>query len=400
MRNYFPGHDALKRYENLAKTKFSVLIEFDGEEWVSNKNFEDLEKNVQEERDSWSQFGHHLTDERVRLNKAIYNLSDGGDLSTVYLNAMHLFHNRMEMKEYLANHLKNNQITDEDRLATILKNGFATGFFSVEKKTLFYLKVRKDKELQFFKSLPFLSSISSSERKQDKTRDIVNQEVTEINTDNIISTISKELKIFEKAYVPLLAKVIEKFDKVHSDQLIAAKDTRERYAVQLLPIQRALNELLYIFDEIMIAYVMRSMILWPKNIENRNILNKAYSILFSKIANISIFIAQAFEHSYSKILLGKFENITMSRTYMTQKLLKYKDIFKNANMEKESEKLMDSIWKIHRECILDAFPEPSIYGWEFDYKSDDWKRLTQLQMQHPEQTYNNFIEREFNRTSC
>ena len=61
---------------------------------------------------------------------------------------------------------------------------------------------------------------------------------------------------------------------------------------------------------------------------------------------------------------------------------------------------MDSIWKIHTECILDAFPEPSIYGWEFDYKSDGWKRLTQLQMQHPEQTYNNFIEREFNRTSC
>ena len=43
MPNYFPGHDALKRYENLAKTKFSILIEFDGKEWASNQDFEDLE---------------------------------------------------------------------------------------------------------------------------------------------------------------------------------------------------------------------------------------------------------------------------------------------------------------------------------------------------------------------
>ncbi|MFZ0511692.1 MAG: hypothetical protein WAM14_08810, partial [Candidatus Nitrosopolaris sp.] len=193
--------------------------------------------------------------------------------------------------------------------------------------------------------------------------------------------------------VLVLAKVIEKFNNAHSDQLYATtKNDKEKYAVQLQPIKKALDELLYIFYEIMIAYVIRSMILWPKKIENRDTLNKAYSMLFSRIANIRILIAQAFEDSYSKISLEKFENITMSRMYMTRSLLKHIDIFKGLNMEKESEELMDSIWNIHKECIDDAFPEPLIYGWEFDYENDGWKRLIQLQMQHPEQTYGNFIE--------
>jgi hypothetical protein len=82
----------------------------------------------------------------------------------------------------------------------------------------------------------------------------------------------------------------------------------------------------------------------------------------------------------------QFENHAMDRMYMTRSLLKHKDIFENSNMEKESEELMHSIWNIHKECIQDAFPEPLIYGWEFDYKNDGWKRLIQLQMQHPEQT--------------
>ena len=202
------------------------------------------------------------------------------------------------------------------------------------------------------------------------------------------------METFEKAYVPLLAKVIEKFDKAHSDQLYATtKNDKEKYAVQLQPIKKALVELLDIFHEMMIAYVLRSMILWPKKIQNRNIRNKAYSMLFSKIANIRILIAQGFEDSYSKILLENFENITMSRMYMTRSLLKHIEIFKGLNMEKESEELMDSIWNIHKECIDDAFPEPLIYGWEFDYENDGWKRLTQLQMQHPEQTYDNFTEK-------
>lgn len=120
---------------------------------------------------------------------------------------MHLFHNPKELKEYLTNHFKMNQITDKDRLDAILKNGFDTGFFSEEKLTLYHLKVTKDKELRFLKSLPFLSSMSLSEGQQDKKRDIVNQEFTNINTDNMISSISKELETFEKAYILVLAKI-------------------------------------------------------------------------------------------------------------------------------------------------------------------------------------------------
>jgi hypothetical protein len=151
---YFPGYDALKRYGNLAGTKFSVLIEFDGKEWASEQDFEELEKKIEERREYLSE-NIGLIDERAGFNKAIYNLLSGGGLWTAKLQANHLFNSPGELKEYLTNHFKVNGIRDENKLKIIVKNAFDTGFFSVEKMPLSYLKVRKDRELEFLNSLPF-----------------------------------------------------------------------------------------------------------------------------------------------------------------------------------------------------------------------------------------------------
>jgi hypothetical protein len=49
-RDYFAGYDAIKRYEDLAKTKFNILIEFDGQKWASKQDFENLEKRIEKRR--------------------------------------------------------------------------------------------------------------------------------------------------------------------------------------------------------------------------------------------------------------------------------------------------------------------------------------------------------------
>jgi hypothetical protein len=86
LRDYFPGYDALKRYEDLAKTKFNILIEFDGEKWASKQDFEDLEKRIEKSREFFSE-NIHVMDQRVGFNKAIYNLLSGGGLWATKLHA-------------------------------------------------------------------------------------------------------------------------------------------------------------------------------------------------------------------------------------------------------------------------------------------------------------------------
>ena len=68
------------------------------------------------------------------------------------------------------------------------------------------------------------------------------------------------------------------------------------------------------------------------------------------------------------------------------------EVFGNSGEEEENEELINAFWTIHRECIQQAFPEVSIYGWQFDYKKDGWKEFVHLQIQHPQQTYDNFIK--------
>jgi hypothetical protein len=112
------------------------------------------------------------------------------------------------------------------------------------------------------------------------------------------------------------------------------------------------------------------MILWPKIIEDRDTLNKVYSILFSKIVNMRLLIAQRFGPFYGGTFDKIFDNYAMSMVYMTRKLLKHVDTFRNSSMVNESQELMDAFWNIYKECMQQAFPELFIYGWEFDYKKD------------------------------
>ena len=127
-----PGYDTMKRYQQLAKTKFNVLIEFNGLEWVEKQNFEDLEKIVEEDNQSTRSKelseNIHAMDQNVRINKALYLLwSSGGssDLSPDTLQANSLFENKTELRKHVYKHLKLFQISnDHNQINDIIKKSF------------------------------------------------------------------------------------------------------------------------------------------------------------------------------------------------------------------------------------------------------------------------------------
>jgi hypothetical protein len=383
IRSYFSGYDAIKRYEDLAKTRFRVLIEFNGEKWVSKQDFEDLERRIENSRDHFSK-NIGLINERAAFNKGIYNLLSGGDLSVAKLRSNHLFNDREELREYLKDHFKINQITNKNQINMILKNGFDTGFFSIEKRTLYHFKVRKEKELQFLDSLPFLGTISGGHRQQAT---ISNQEIPRtITSDNIISTISTELRYFEKAFINTLAKIIKKFEEAY------LYDSTHPTTPQLPVFENSLSELVLIFHEVISTYTYRGIILWPVQIRGKKILEKAHLIIFSNIATMRKLIWQRLSVFYGGTFDKMLENYNTAGIYRTQSLLRHIEVFKNSNMENESKELIIAYWNIHKECSKQAFPEASIYGWKFDYDKDGWKKLLELQKMHPDQTYKKYIE--------
>jgi hypothetical protein len=387
IHTFFSGYDAIKRYEDLAKTKFRVSIEFDGKKWVSKQDFEDLKKRIGRSREYFAQ-NIGVMNERAGFNKAIYNLLSGGDLSVAKLHANHLFNSPEELKEYLINHFKINQIMNPNQLNMILKNSFDTGFFSIQNMPLNYLKVNKDKELQFYSSLTFLGPAVDGPRRQTAVN---NQEITTtITADNIISTISEELRYFEKSFIDALAKIMKKFEDAYLNDASHATTTP-----QLPVFEKSLSELILIFQEVVSAYTYRGMMLWPIKIRDKKILENAHSILFSNIANMRILISQRLDLFYGGTFDKMVENYDIGGIYRTQSLLRHVEVFKNSNMENETNKLINSFWNIHRECCQQAFPEALIYGWEFDYNKDSWERFLKLQRMHPEQTYKKYIEDQF-----
>jgi hypothetical protein len=67
------------------------------------------------------------------------------------------------------------------------------------------------------------------------------------------------------------------------------------------------------------------------------------------------------------------------------------DTFNNSDVGKDSEPLLNSLWKIYEFCYENAFPEPLLYHWNFKY-NEGYKKFIELQKQHPDQTYSNFVK--------
>jgi hypothetical protein len=157
---------------------------------------------------------------------------------------------------------------------------------------------------------------------------------------------------------------------------------------------RLLKELLDIFYEMTNVYTIYSPIRWSKTIQNKDKLEKLFSAVFNKIAKMRIRLSDAIvsfrSHNFSPLV----EQHISSNIYASQKLISHLDILNGSDVGKDSEPLLDCLWRIYGACYEYAFPEPSLYQWDFKY-NEGYKKFVELQKQHPDQTYSNLIRSYF-----
>ncbi|HEX5976080.1 MAG TPA: hypothetical protein VFY68_02320, partial [Nitrososphaeraceae archaeon] len=209
--------------EDLAAIDFAVLIEFKGKKWVESQNSTNLESSLENSleanRELYVQTLQKIrsADRDIRINKAIYNIMGGSGRKTLTeksLGANHLFNSSTAVRDYIRNWFRVYQV-DQLHMEDIIQKGFESGYFEIEEKKFYHLKFNKSKKLQFFNSLPLNNHLwpSNAEDIQGQSKNQISEAGNFSGIDDIVSKISSELDLFEKAFFDLLTKLVERIEK-------------------------------------------------------------------------------------------------------------------------------------------------------------------------------------------
>jgi hypothetical protein len=217
-----------------------------------------------------------------------------------------------------------------------------------------------------------------------------------VNSDNILVLVENELKEFEKSFLSLIENSKQKFDA----QYLAIKNdvSSQNFGSRFEPILPLLSQPLYIFQEVVNVFLIRAMITWPSKVEDKEILKKLFTSLFTKLADIQVRISEVYRSSKAGDMNLVFQSsVVLNRLYATDKMIEHMETFTKLGMQNEIESVLSSMWKIYSDFKKYAFPEPRIYQWhDFDYMLSDWRTLIQHRKQNPDQTYRNYVQKVLN----
>jgi hypothetical protein len=120
--------------------------------------------------------------------------------------------------------------------------------------------------------------------------------------------------------------------------------------------------MLDVFYAMVDACLFRFLFIWSQKIPDRQLLQKLYSIVFWKIADMQTRISESFKSSPMRnandmnmtlLLIDRFRGASHRGP-----LEKYLDRFKGLGKEKEIEPVIDALWKIFGELQPNVYPEP------------------------------------------
>jgi len=232
--------------------------------------------------------------------------------------------------------------------------------------------------------------IVTIKREKENARDIK----LYLNEDNILASATLQLDEFVNAFESLFYYIIENIKNIRTNKF-PDKNNKELSAVDdanFFSLLQCIN----ILDRVSNAYTACAVIVWPKRMQDEEDLRRLFSFVFNRLASLRFYVSntlrQAISDTYSEI-----GNLPILReTYATDLLEQSVKRFNNANLHKESEPLIASIWNIHKDIAWWAFPEPRLYNWNFSI-DEGHKKFLELCKQNPEQRSDNLTPEEFER---
>ena len=399
IENMPPGYDVLRRFQKLAaETKFLFVIQFDGKIWAKSQNFRNVEadriKTINMYKESLRE--HRSLELTKKLDWIISILTKDTPTKRTY-ESLHMFSTKKDSIEFVYEWFrKYHVVRDNHKLTELVRKAFNSGLFKLKKETFYCLKVDLSNRKKFYDSLISKHKILDNLETNDFTyvsKGLENNSAAHMidyDTENIIEVELSKLETFEQLFFNLFLKVRQEIDEAFF-LYYSSTPRKEEHKLRYGKAIRLLNELLDIFYEMMSVYTNYSPIRWSKDTQNKDKLEKLFSEVFSKIAKMRIRLSDAIASFRSHDFTSLADQYISRNIYASEKLINHIATFNDSYVGKDSEPLLDCLWKIYGACYEYAFPEPSLYQWDFKY-SEGYKKFVELQNQHPEQTYSNFIK--------
>jgi hypothetical protein len=356
----YPGFDYRKRYEDLADINFAVLIEFEGKKWVESQistNLENsLDNSLEVNRELYVQSLRklRLSDLNIRISKAIYNIMGGSGrkaLTEKSLEANRLFYSTDALRDYIRNWFKVYQV-DQLHMEDIIQKGFESGYFEIEEQKFYHLKFNKAKKLRFFNSIPLNNHLwpSNTEDIQGQSKNQISEAGNFSGIDDIISKVSSELDLFEKALFDLLTKLVERIEKAKmQDKVVDTSQIRTgKQPLHLINAENALGQLFYIFHTVVNAYILRFMKLTEKGIVDEQLQSKGLLLIITKLANMRKAVRQALNSFHG----GRLNTLFYDNIYDKKMIQGHANAFKDAGIMEEVEPLLHSVAQIYEKVEL------------------------------------------------
>jgi hypothetical protein len=213
-----------------------------------------------------------------------------------------------------------------------------------------------------------------------------------VNENNPLVSAPKEIEQFENAFFSFFNKITNRYEntllvRAWEDYQDEEGKRSTIHAPKLLSHER-LAELttlrLSIFFRMIDSYLFRSILIWSKQIQDKETRRKLYENVFTKIADMLINITELHDEdpdsSYLSTRMSKshLEAHISERLGGISSLNTYQERFKKVGMQKEVEAVIDSLWNIDKPIQNLIYREPEAFKFNFNYGFDDWRKLLEL----------------------
>ena len=191
-----------------------------------------------------------------------------------------------------------------------------------------------------------------------------------VNKNNLLASVPIELEQFKSALDALFDKTNEKitFPSIFGISPNIASDR----------ISQLSEERLSLFLRMVDSILIRSIVKWPKRIQDKETLKKLYYTVFIKISDILIDIAEQREIP-SFLLESTVEKLAIEKLRGGGSLYLYWQNFRKYGIQKEIDNVIDALWNLDKEIQEIVYKDlPYIsekVGLTFQYGSNNWRGL-------------------------
>ena len=210
-------------------------------------------------------------------------------------------------------------------------------------------------------------------------------------SENILIVLNNQIRDFNQEFKKLLQKVEAVIPEVNLLPF-TNKENRDKNFIKILFYEQLP---LFILKYLMQCFLLKSIAIWPKIIQNKDIISQLNSLVFTEISktvsdysnfyNIKLSKSNIHNENYNPSISDELTKLENNILYFAFFLL----ICKKKGIDKEFENIVDKIWLINSDVQIYLHPEAIRYNLSYEYGKDDWRKYLKLYRQKIEELKNN-----------